>query len=288
MIGEIVKMKSALLELYCESIDKFEEFTTIIENSTVSLSLIGENLYIQIDSDLDDREIENLLLNLYSMIFLYLGYFPKIITFEIENTVIDISNLSGKYTTSKQFEKKYYQIITINSNSITQDIYNKFVSKTSNNYAINSMQAVISEDYEHVMSDHKLLITLHCVDGIYENKGNNRFVKKLIEIMKVTNDKLQNDDLMQSLFSLFGCGNIDEMAKRLKDTRHWYSHLMNTSDKKFEKTFKDMLEFHYGFQFLYYVQRIYIIDSLDCKIDVDCIKKFINKLIIAFFRDKTC
>lgn len=116
-------MKSALLELYCESIDKFEEFTTIIENSTVSLSLIGENLNIQIDSDLDDREIENLLLNLYSMIFLYLGYFPKIITFEIENTVIDISNLSGKYTTSKQFEKKYYQIITINSNSITQDIY---------------------------------------------------------------------------------------------------------------------------------------------------------------------
>ena len=105
--------------------------------------------------------------------------------------------------------------------------------------------------------------------------------------MKVTNDKLQNDDLMQSLFSLFGCGNIDEMDKRLKDTRHWYSHLMNTSDKKFEKTFKDMLEFHYGFQFLYYVQRIYIIDSLDCKIDVDCIKKFINKLIIAFFRDKT-
>lgn len=178
MIWEIVKMKSALLELYCESIDKFEEFTTIIENSTVSLSLIGENLNIQIDSDLDDREIENLLLNLYSMIFLYLGYFPKIITFEIENTVIDISNLSGKYTTSKQFEKKYYQIITINSNSITQDIYNQFVSKTSNNYAINSMQAVISEDYEHVMSDHKLLITLHCVDGIYENKGNDRFVKK--------------------------------------------------------------------------------------------------------------
>lgn len=110
-------MKSALLELYCESIDKFEEFTTIIENSTVSLSLIGENLNIQIDSDLDDREIENLLLNLYSMIFLYLGYFPKIITFEIENTIIDISNLSGKYTTSKQFEKKYYQIITINSKS---------------------------------------------------------------------------------------------------------------------------------------------------------------------------
>ena len=98
-------MKSALLELCCDCIDTFEEFSTTIENSTMSFSLIGENLKIQIDSDLDDKKIENLLFNLYSMIFLYLGYFPEIKTFEIEHTVIDISKLSGKYTTSKQFKK---------------------------------------------------------------------------------------------------------------------------------------------------------------------------------------
>lgn len=278
-------MKSALLELCCDCIDTFEEFSTTIENSTMSFSLIGENLKIQIDSDLDDKKIENLLFNLYSMIFLYLGYFPKIKTFEIEHTVIDISKLSGKYTTSKQFNKKCYQIININSDSINQDIYNQFVSKTSNDYVINSMQVLISEDYEHVMSDHKLLITLHCVDGVYEGKKDTDFVTRLSEIMGVTNDKLQNGDFMQSLFSFFGCSNINKMAEKLKDTRHWYSHLMNTGDKKFEKVIKDGAEFYYAFQFLYYSLRIYVINALGLNINESNIQAFLMKLSNSFFNN---
>ena len=147
------------------------------------------------------------------------------------------------------------------------------------------MQVLISEDYEHVMSDHKLLITLHCVDGVYEGKKNTDFVKKLRKIMEVTNDKLQNDDFMQSLFSFFGCSNIDKMAEKLKDTRHWYSHLMNTGDKKYEKVIKDGLEFYYGFQFLYYSLRIYVVDALGLDINESNIQEFLKKLANSFFNN---
>ena len=77
---------------------------------------------------------------------------------------VDLSHLALKYTSRKDLFRNEQIIADINEHSICQstiDAYRKFQTG-----ALDSLQYLQSESYRNIVSDHRITLLFHIIDGI--------------------------------------------------------------------------------------------------------------------------
>ncbi|MCM1038365.1 MAG: hypothetical protein NC434_03510 [Ruminococcus sp.] len=141
-----------------------EPFEVKIFNSRVNIRSIGKELLIDILGRKAPQKLHNLLIDIESLLFFYIGSFPLMISFKINGVDKDISKRVGKYHTSSNFLKQNLVVCDISANTITEQKLQRF--KQMNQMALFSLQFLVSDNYEHVITNHKMTLLLHVVHRV--------------------------------------------------------------------------------------------------------------------------
>ena len=151
---------------------KVERFSTVIDNS--ALSMFSQNNILELIIETRGKEPDALALffDVFSLLFIYLGAYPEIEAVKFNNNVIDTSQWARKYTTSADLFRHDLFIVNISDESINQTFINAYRQKQET--AIYSLQYLASKDYEHIISDHRITLLLHVIDGLCEMDGQER------------------------------------------------------------------------------------------------------------------
>ena len=280
---------------------KVNPFDIRIYGSRVVMQSIGKELSIDILGRKSTPKLYELLTDIESLLFFYLGSFPRMVSLKINGDVKNISERVGKYHTSSNFLKQNLVICDITANTISEHKIQEL--KQMNQLALFSLQFLVSESYDHVITNHKMTLLLHVVQGIYDN---NRCVQ---DKQTIKNKYLAATgsvgDYMASVYWLcneyffkyhrkFGCGilpllkvNQYQLLCRLTDTRNWYSHFLAESRKPLRiKKGKDFIIY---FEILCYAIRLAVIDKLGEQLDERRIQEFyytVHDWILAIMYDK--
>lgn len=257
------------------SVKKFE---AIFDESSVLMEIVGSKLTMKIEGRKKIQEIESLLFELLSLLYIYLGGFPQIETVKVNNLAKNLCDLQTKYFTDDRFCKEYYSTCDVNIATMNDIVLDKF--RQIKQIPIASMQYLVSRGYKSVVPDHKITLMLHVIEGIVEK----RMLCKLHGKTDIKGGiKGASNYLCQNYFfkyqEKFDCEILqllqvteNRFIKNIWDTRDWYSHLLN-SDQKPDRLKKgsDMIIY---FEILMYAARLLIMDLLEVPYDESKIAEF--------------
>ena len=231
------------------------------------------------------KEIKSFLFELLSLLFLYLGSYPRMESLVINNKKQDLSNLIVKFNTREEFIKPEMVICNIENSSINETVLNKF--RNINKHPIYSLEYLVSKEYKHVVMNHKLTLLLHVMEGLADRSVLRQLEDELRNLMGTKNligkFKASSYNILKNNFfkyhKKFDCGiftllDVDEMSflEKITDTRNWHSHFYDESKKKNRlKKGDDML---YYFYIIFFAIRIYLIDSLGVSLNEEKIKEY--------------
>lgn len=280
---------------------KVVPFEVRISGSKVLMQSIGKELSIDILGRKSTQKLYELLTDLESLLFFYLGSFPRMVSLNINGDDKNISERVVKYHTSKNFLKQNLVLCDITANNISEHKIQKL--KQMNQLALFSLQFLVSESYDHVITNHKMTLILHVIQGIYDNNRCAQDKQKIKKKYPAATGAI--GDYMASVYWLcneyffkyhrkYGCGilpllkvNQYQLLCRLTDTRNWYSHFLAESKKPLRiKKGKDFIIY---FEILCYAIRLAVIDKLGEQPDEKRIQEFyytVHDWILAIMYDK--
>lgn len=268
-----------IVEIIAQNKYPIKSFDTKICNCFVSVGYNKGKIILNIKGRKSDEKIKNLALEILSMFFLYQGFYPTIERIKC-NGIEHNSNLAGKFFTSSQFKKIAHGLIEINEKTICDEVYKKFETLRGN--YLYSFEYLFSTDYEKIVTNHKIMLLLHCLEGCIANskydqmrttvpkKIDGRFGKRIYLVLNTLfhYDRKFNADLLKLLkVSKYGA------IKILSDTRNENSHYI-----AHDLALQDGGYMIYYFYILYYTFRIFIVEALDLKIDEDKAKNYFYEI----------
>ena len=130
---------------------------------------VAEKCKAVANSDKGRKSVEKIVglsLDIFSMFFLYQGFYPTIESIKCNGIEHNI-NLSGKFFTSNQFKKIEHGLIEINEKTLCDEVYKKFEALRGN--YLYSFEYLFSTDYEKIVTNHKIMLLLHCLEGCIAN-----------------------------------------------------------------------------------------------------------------------
>lgn len=207
--------------------------------------------------------------DIYNFMFLLLGYFPLIESYQINGAVLDTSSFVLKYKTSSQFIKSYSALCKINSQNINEVSLSKFTSFVHRR-TLTSLEYLTCAEYEHMVSEHKVVLLLHTIDGFIKNTYiEDELLKEVKKIYK--NPEVRYEKRVRRVFETFfyyhrkyNCGILqllgvsrNKFIEKISDTRNGLSHLIDKS----EQLTKGDLILRYFFITVYSL-RLFIINEL--------------------------
>lgn len=254
--------------------NKVEEFNVNIDNLNLKIWNRLDVLYIEvIGNNKNKDELVELLGEIFSLIFLYLGSFPNIVKIKNNDNDIDKSKLVNKFNTQEYFIKNNSVLCKINDDTINQEKLNYF--RKLNQKLIGSMEYLISDVYKSIMIEHKFTLLLHIIDGVIPDNVIKSSKEEISEKYSINYDigeykpkvyylcknnffdycKRYNFKILESL-------NLDEwkFIESISYTRHWYSHFL--SEKSKQSRLKDTEEMVVCFEFIYYIIRVYMLKEI--------------------------
>ncbi len=261
-------------------------FEVKIYNSRVTIRSDGNEFSINILGRKAPKKLCEIMIDIESLVFFYIGSFPLMTSLKINGEDKDISKRVGKYHTSGSFLKQNLVICDISADTITEQKLQRF--KQMNQMALFSLQFLVSDNYEHVITNHKMTLLLHIVQGIYDDR-------RCVQDKQAIKNKYPAatgtvGDYMASIYwlcneyffkyhSKFGCGilallkvNQYQFLCKLADTRNWYSHFLAESKKPLRiRKGKDFIIY---FEILCYAIRLSVIDELSIHLDEKQIQEF--------------
>lgn len=279
------------------------KFNVKIDNCNVELESNQQELTIKICGRRGEEKLEKLLSDLEKLLFFYLGSFPLLKALYINEASVDITNRVAKYETSDNFLKDNLVICDINDTTITEQKINEL--RKVNQYPLYSFQYLLSKTYDHVITDHKMTLLLHIIEGLYSNANKELGIAKQ-EIWKKY-PKSRNGKIgtyMAAVYCLcknyffgyhrkYSCEilpllkvNQYDFMSRLSDTRNWYSHFFKES-KKILRIVKGR-DFIIYFEIVCYMIRLMIIDRIGTPIEEKRVKEFyytVHDWILAIVYD---
>lgn len=282
------------------SISKFE---VKIDNCKVEIESQQNNLYIQIIGRRKEEKLKKLLSDLETLFFFYLGSFPILESMHINDNMIDISNRANKFITSNNFLKDNLVICDINENTVTEQ---KIMGlRKIKSYPIYSFQCLLSQSYDSVITNHKMTLLLHIIDGLYEvDKNQLKIEKQNIKKKYPESNKGTVGDYMAAIYWLcnnyffryhkkYACEIMPllkvtqyKFMSRLAETRNWYSHFLKESQKPL-RIVKGR-DFIIYFELVCYMIRLSVIDRIGTTVDENRIKEFyytVHDWILAIVYD---
>lgn len=280
-----------------------QKFTVKIDNCKVELESNQQELIIQICGRSGKEKVRKLLSDLECLIFFYLGSFPLMELFYINGDEIDISKRAAKYETSDNFLKDNLVICDINETTLNEQKIEEL--RKIGSYPIYSFQCLLSKAYDHVITNHKMTLLLHVIEGLDEaDKHQLQAMKQEIQNEYPESRKGTVGDYMAAVYLLckkyffnyhrkYACGIMPllkvtryKFMARLSETRNWYSHFLNESKKPL-RIVKGR-DFIIYFELVCYMIRLSVIDRIGVVIDESRVQEFyytVHDWILAIMYD---
>ena len=144
ILGAAGKLAEYMSNIF--TIHNVEPFEVKIFNSRVSMRSEREKFSIDIIGRKSSQKLYELLIDIESLLFFYMVFFPLIIFLKVNGEDADIFGRVGKYHTSSIFTKQNLVICDISANTVTEQKLLHF--KQMNQMALFSLQFLVSENYE--------------------------------------------------------------------------------------------------------------------------------------------
>ncbi|MEQ2471947.1 hypothetical protein [Laedolimicola intestinihominis] len=266
-----------------------QKFTVKIDNCRVIVESNRQELIIQIYGRSGEEKVSKLFDELECLIFFYLGSFPLMELFYINEKEIDISKRAVKYETSDNFLKDNLIICDIDETTVNQQRIEEL--RKINSYPIYSFQYLLSKAYDHVITNHKMTLLLHIIEGLY-NADKNQLQAEKKEIYNKYPEAKKGvvGDYMAAVHWLckkyffnyhkkYACEIMPllkvtryKFMTRLAETRNWYSHFLNESKKPL-RIVKGR-DFIIYFEIVCYMIRLSVIDRMGVPINEGRVQEF--------------
>ncbi|MEY8392756.1 hypothetical protein AALA98_15605 [Lachnospiraceae bacterium 45-W7] len=270
---------------------RIQNFCVKINYNIVKFEQTNAVVEVTITGRKSNEKLNSFFFELLSMMFLYLGSFPKIEKLFLGEQEVDGSKFAKKYVSYSYFERKDSYICEISAQTICEEKYNKF--KQIPQMPIYSMQYLVSEHYQYMNITHKVTLLTHIIDGITriptsrnqlnQIKSNLRTKYKIPASDEVGNYLVHADIALTPFFKLhsnYNCGIIPFLGKSrynflriVSDTRNWYSHFLKETQKI--DRLKSGMEMVIFFELILYCLRIYLIQAMDIVIEKDATKEYL-------------
>lgn len=262
-----------------------------VDKCNIFLCVQSNNLEIRIKGRKGSEKLEAVLAEIESLLFVYLGSFPAILSLSINGVEQDLTDRINKYKTSSRFVKKNLALCSISPETVNSDVIN--VMRTIKRTPMFSLQYIVSESYDCVIQDHKITLLLHIVEGVVDKGIIKKELAEAIRKYSISSSDLPGEYFGAAYYickhyffnfhKKYNCGILQLLAKNqrsflqtITDTRNWYSHLFYESKKPDRlKNGKEMMIY---FEIIYYTLRLMLIDKLGLKPNEDCIKEFYNSV----------
>lgn len=252
-----------------------------IDNYNIKIYTENKLLFINVEGENNNQDLFESFLCVYQLLFLYLGCFPKIIELNQNGIISDNSEMVSKYNSSSNFESLNSVFVTIDETTINAEIINKF--KALHPYPMYSMQYLVSDYYNHVVTNHKITLLFHVIEGIFTNylskneqkeakqpNKNRLYYKNMVsyfcEGYFEKYDKKYNFEILKVLNK----SSLDDFTDAISDTRNCYSHFSMNKQNKITKGSESMIYF----ELIYYICRMAIISILGLNIDENSVAEF--------------
>ncbi|SFQ28009.1 hypothetical protein SAMN04487928_12912 [Butyrivibrio proteoclasticus] len=263
-----------------------QEFSSKIDNSTVFVGSKGDKLIVRIHTRKNENNTKHLFFDIFSIMYICLGAFPTIENVTFNGCNLDTAQLAKKYYTRKTLFRDDLRIANICSQTINQTIIDNYRKKQHE--PISSLQYLDSAGYETVVTDHRITLLLHIIDGICDvsdkvltaakaevvnrYKPNNNPGDYLCKVYLVSKDGFFN------YHRQYNCGILKLMhikqydfLSMLSDTRNWNSHFLNN---KKPNRIKDGAKIVIFFEIVHYMIRIKIAKDIGIELVKENIQEY--------------
>lgn len=271
--------------------NRIQNFCVKISNNMVKLEQKKSFTEVTITGRKHNEKLNSFLFEILSMMFLYLGSFPKIIELFEGEQVVDVSRYAHKYISYSYFERKDSYICEISEQTICEEMYNRF--KRIPQMPIYSMQYLVSEKYQYMNIAHKVTLLTHIIDGITFIPSNKTQLNQIKNSLRAKYNIPAGDDVGKylihanialtpffKLHSKYNCEIIPFLGKSrynflkiVSDTRNWYSHFFK--ETKNVDRLKSGMELVIFFELILYCLRIYLIQTMNIAIDENAVKEYL-------------
>ena len=265
-----------------------KEIYFLIDNSVLIYKEQNKKALITINGDLDDSQILDLFLDIHRLMYIGFGTHPIIKDIIINNKVEDLSLLLGRYFSDTRFMNQPY-IFRIDEKILNQTVINKI--REINKYPFRSVEELTSTGYSKVITNHRLTLLAHVIEGINELSDNeiDELKKEICRKYKKEQKEIKGKyityvyNIINKYFfyynNLYDCDilkilDFDEFLfiKRINDTRHWGSHLFEVNEDN--NIIWDGTESIYFFEIIYFSLRMFWTGKLKIDILEDSVKEF--------------
>ena len=268
---------------YTNAIKDFE--TIISEEKTVFVSR-NQKLELSINGDKGKDDKLEIFRSLLDLLFLYIGAFPQIESLDYNDEKIDVSTWSVKFQTRNDLNRSDLLICQLDKDTINQGRIDEM--KWIPFFPLHSMQFLISKAYSHVVSDHKITLLLHVIEGLVDKSDNQQIKEEIKQVYNVSAGNTIGSYMADVYFVLknyfykyendFNCELLSVLStdeykflQTISDTRNWYSHFLQDKEKK--NRLKTGREMQIYFEIIYYVLRVYCVDRIGISIEEERVKE---------------
>ena len=136
-----------------------DRFQTRIDNCQVRIWNNKDVLNIEIIGRKSGEKLESLLRDIFELLFLGLGGYPRINLIALNGQMVDITKYVGKYNTWRYFIKSNMVVCLIDDNFINEINLQKY--RQLQKMPINSLHNLVTENYQHIITNHRIVLLLH-------------------------------------------------------------------------------------------------------------------------------
>lgn len=274
-----LEAKHILVETY-----PFDNIVFKYNNIKINIECSNEKLIIMLCGRKSIRKIEAVLFRIYDLLFLILGSFPKMESVFINNNQIDISKLVRKFVSATHFMEQEAILCEISSKTINENMLDKLEMINSN--VLSSMEYIVSEYYGHMVTNHRIELMTHTIDGFLRHTQEYCVLIKELKNKNPKKNRIDYIDSVERVFrrfffyhrkynvQLLRCMHIKnkyEFLQIIADTRNDFTHFLENKEHRLIKG-KDMV---YFIDLIFIANRLFLIEEvLNLPIVGDQVKEY--------------
>lgn len=251
-------------------IQSIQPFSFEYNNTTIRVYKKEECLMIELIGKKKENGLMKVFLKLYDLLFLMLGAYPIRLSLSYNEKEIDTSKWVIRYTTANHFIEQEAAFCDIT----VENINSKSLMNIDNIHkqSIASISYIVSEYYEHVVTNHRIELITHTIDGIFMHSI---YYKELLDMKRLQNSKSSDTtyyENVERVFRLFfyyhrkyNCQILEELGttkkdfyKTISDTRNDFSHLLGKKKNRLISG-KDMV---YYIDLIFFAERLFVLEEM--------------------------
>lgn len=244
-------------------------FSFVHYNTNIKVSKNNDCLVVELVGRRGQKGLLEIFHDLYDLLFLMLGAYPIRQNLTYNDKAIDTSEWVGRYMTATHFNETEaafgdITIENINSNSLIN-------IKKVHMQSLSSLSHIVSKYYEHVVTNHKIELMLHTIDGFFIHSiYYDELLQKKRQKAKC-NDTKYNENVERVFKQFFyyhrkyNCEILSVLGitkkifyKTVTDTRNDFSHLLGKKKNRLISG-GDMV---YYMDLIFIAERLFILDEI--------------------------